>query len=151
MAVLKEIDWATSYCPLSWEAQGAWPGCGKGLGEGIAPAALPGKQLNFVAFTSVRSVFSCVVVVPSGGPLDKGFAPSRVSALDTRKYADRFLEVRGCARSASGDTIAAVDEYGRMRLSRCGEAVLQLQLCVFMGLTLWSVCLFGSQVPVDQR
>lgn len=51
MAVLKEIDWATSNCPLSWEAQGAWPGCGKGLGEGVPPYALPGASLDGLLVT----------------------------------------------------------------------------------------------------
>lgn len=94
MAVLKEIDWATSNCVLSWETQGSWPGCGKGEGEGTDPASIP------------------------GGPLDRGMVPTIVSAIEAKSYANRFLEVRATARSYGGDTIAALDEYGRLRLAR---------------------------------
>ncbi len=34
LQVLREIDWASTNCPIAWEIQGAWPASGKGLGEG---------------------------------------------------------------------------------------------------------------------
>jgi hypothetical protein len=120
MAVLKEIDWATSNCPLSWELQGAWPGCGKGLGEGIPPYALPGRCPCSLESSRLQSLALSLHVglLSAGGPLDKGLAPSLVSAIDAKKYAERYLEVRTSARSGGGDTIAAGDEYGIVRLAR---------------------------------
>ncbi len=156
LAVLKDVDWATTNCPLAWEVrtpfldvlairvfvspaccfdlhctylvpclhdrvvvhrppvimrfrvmcglnerespggvqvQGAWPNNGKGLGEGNRSAG------------TVTA-------------LDKALVATRVSAAELRAYCDRFLEVRGTVRSIGGDMLAAVDEYGRLRVSR---------------------------------
>ena len=50
--------------------------------------------------------------------LDKALLPSKVSAAEARAYYDRFLDVRSAVRSIGGDMLAAVDEYGRLRVSR---------------------------------
>ncbi len=66
--------------------------------------------------------------------MDKALAPSFTSAVDAKKYADRFLDVRSTVRSASGDTIAAVDEYGRLKLARYrnGKHTLMPCCCVVL-------------------
>ncbi len=87
--VIREVDWATCNCPLSWESQGAWP-CISGGGAASA----------------------------GGRYLDLAVASRHVVGTDVAAFANRFVEVRSVVRSNGGDMLAAVDDFGRLRLAR---------------------------------
>jgi WD40 repeat protein len=138
-AVLKHVTWARETGPMSWHTRGVWPRNGRGFeaptsgrvrdsGNAATRAATraPANQDPSELAVAGQSMLASTAIVNRAGLFfDPRFGPSDLPEpmgaqawVTPAVYADRFVAVSSVSRSFSGDLLASIDSYGRLRLHR---------------------------------